>query len=157
MGYPESTIIEAVRTLAHPILQEYDLELVDVEYLRERSGWIVRITIDKEGGVTLGDCTKVSRELGFLIELKDVIEHPYNLEVSSPGLDRPLKTAKDFQRFAGRTVTIRTTEPLDGQRNFKGTLRSCENGEVTLDNQGKTWRISIEAIAKAKLVYEFPQ
>ena len=157
MGYPESAIIEAVRALVQPILQDYSLELVDVEYLRERSGWIVRITIDKEGGVTLGDCTTVSRELGFLMEIKEVIEHPFNLEVSSPGLNRPLKTEKDFERFAGRKVTIKTAEPLDGRRNFQGTLRSFKNGHVTLDNQEKTWRIPFEAIAKAKLIYEFPQ
>jgi ribosome maturation factor RimP len=138
-------------------LREYSLELVDVEYLRERGGWIVRITIDKEGHVTMGDCTKVSRELGFLMEVKEVIERPYNLEVSSPGLDRPLKTEKDFERFVGKKITIRTVEPLDGQRNFKGTLRSIKNGQVTLDNQEKTWRIPFKAIAKAKLIYEFPQ
>ena len=93
---------------------------MDIEYLREPNGWVVRLFIEKEGGVTLKECATVSRELGYLMEIKEIIEHPYNLEVSSPGLDRPLKTEKDFQRFTGKKVTIKTTEPLGGRRNFKG-------------------------------------
>ena len=157
MGYQNDEIVESVRNLALPILEESGLELVDIEYLREPNGWVVRLFIEKEDGITLQECTAVSRELGYLMEVKEVIDHPYNLEVSSPGLDRPLKTEKDFQRFSGKKATIKTAEPLDGRRNFKGTICSFENGAVTLAHEGESWTIPLEAIAKAKLIYEFPE
>jgi ribosome maturation factor RimP len=156
MSYQKTEIIGTVRKLVLPILDDYGLELVDVEYLREPNGWVVRVFIEKEGGVTLSECTTVSRELGYILEVKEVIDHPYNLEVSSPGLDRPLKTEKDFQRFSGKKAVVKTAELIDGRRNFKGTIRSIENGLVTLDNEGETWTIPFDEIAKAKLIYEFP-
>ncbi len=157
MAYQEIEILESVRNLVQPILEDYALELVDIEYLREREGWILRIFIDKEGGVTLDDCTKVSRELGYLMEVKEIIVTPYNLEVSSPGVDRPLKTEQHFRRYVGNKVSIKTAEPIDGRRNFKGTLGAFENGYVILDNAAKSWKIPLNAIVKAKLIYEFPR
>ncbi len=157
MGYQDGKIVESVEELVLPILEESALELVDIEYLREPNGWVVRLFIEKEGGVTLKECTAVSRELGYLMEVKEVIDHPYNLEVSSPGLDRPLKTKKDFHRFSGKSATIKTAAPLDGRRNFKGRIRSLDNGVVTLEHEGETLQIPFEAIAKARLVYEFPE
>jgi len=155
MAYQEEAIVQSVWDLVKPMVEDYGLELVDVEYLRQPGGWIIRIILDKEGGVTLDDCTKVSRELGYLLEVKDFIDHPYNLEVSSPGLDRPLKTETDFVRFIGNTVSVKTGEPVEGRRNFKGTLLAFENGEAVLDIQGKSWKIPFNCITKAKLVYEF--
>jgi len=151
------TVINKIHELAVPIINEHNLDLVNIEYVRESRGRVVRITLDKEGGVTLNDCTKVSKELGYILEVKDVVTHPYHLEVSSPGLERPLITQKDYEKFLGRKVAIKTSEPLNGQKIFKGTLQSIQDGNVHLDIDGKSWKIPFTTINKAKLIYEFPE
>jgi len=151
------TILERVRGLAEPIIKELCLELVDIEYLPQRGRGIVRITIDKDTGVTIDDCTKVNREVGYLLEIKDLFSHPYHLEVSSPGLERPLKTLGDFEKFLGRKVSLKTSELLTGKRNFKGTLKQVQNGTVFLEMEGRLWEIPFSLIRHATLVYEFPQ
>jgi len=153
----DSKIIDRVRELAEPIITEQGLELVDIKIVHENRRWILRITIDKEGGVTLDDCTNVSKELGYILEIRDVVTHSFHLEVSSPGLERPLKTLKDFEKFLGRTVNIITSEPLDGQRYFRGTLHSVEDGTVHLDGEGKRWSIAFRTIERAKSIFEFPK
>ena len=150
-------ILERVRELAEPIIKELDLDLVDIEYLPQRGRGIVRITIDKDGGVTLDDCTKVNREVGYILEIKDLFFHPYQLEVSSPGLERPLKTLGDFEKFLGRKISIKTSELLNGKRNFKGTLQQVQNGIVLLEMDGGLWKIPFSLVRHAKLVYEFPE
>jgi ribosome maturation factor RimP len=152
------TILERVRELAEPIIKELNLDLVDIEYLPQRGRGIVRITIDKDnGGVTLDDCTKVNREVGYILEIKDLFFHPYQLEVSSPGLERPLKTLGDFEKFLGRKVSLKTSDPLNGKKNFKGTLRQVQNGTVRLEMDGGLWEIPFGLVRHAKLVYEFPE
>ena len=151
----DSMIIARVRELAEPIINEQNLELVDIKYVHENRRWILRITIDKEDGVTLRDCTNVSKELGYILEIRDVLAHPFHLEVSSPGLERPLKTLKDFEKFLGRKVNIITSEPLEGQKHFRGTLQSVQEGTVHLDSEGKGWSIPLEAIDRAKSIFEF--
>jgi ribosome maturation factor RimP len=116
------TILEKVRELAEPIIKDLNLELVDIEYLPQKGQGIVRIIIDKDPGVTLDDCTKVSREVGYVLEIKDLFTHPYHLEVSSPGLERPLKTLGDFEKFLGRKVALKSFEVMNGKRIFMGTL-----------------------------------
>lgn len=153
----DTKVIGRIREIAEPIINEQELELVDVEYLQERGRWIIRIIIDKENGVTLDDCTKVSREVGNILEIQDVISYPYHLEVSSPGVERPLRTQKDFEKFLGRKATIKTAELLNGKRNFKGTLKLVHEGKVQLEMEGKDWEIPLSSIRQAKLVYEFPQ
>jgi len=148
-----SKIIARVRELAEPIINEQNLELVDIEYSRGK----LRITIDKGKGIALNDCTRISREVGYILEIRDVITHPYHLEVSSPGLERPLKTPRDFEIFLGRKVNIITSELLNGQRNFSGTLKLIQGGNVHLDIEGKYWEIPLTSIGKAKLIYEFPE
>jgi ribosome maturation factor RimP len=151
------TILEKVRELAEPVIKELNLDLVDIEYLQQKGRGIVRITIDKDNGVTLEDCTKVNREVGYILEIKDVFPHPYNLEVSSPGLERPLKTLGDFEKFLGRKVSLKTSELLNGKRNFKGTLAQVQKGMVVLEMDGGQWEIPFNLVRHAKLVYEFPQ
>ncbi|MBW1679227.1 MAG: ribosome maturation factor RimP [Deltaproteobacteria bacterium] len=146
-----SKIIARVRELAEPIINEQNLELVDIEYSRGK----LRITIDQGKGVALNDCTRISKEVGYILEIRDVITHPYHLEVSSPGLERPLKTPGDFENFLGRKVNIITSELLNGQRNFRGTLKLVQDGNVHLDIEGKYWEIPLTSIGKAKLIYEF--
>jgi len=148
-------IIARVRELAEPIINEQNLELVDIKYVHENRRWILRITIDKEDGVTLHDCTNVSKELGYILEIRDVLARPFHLEVSSPGLERPLKTLKDFEKFLGRKVNIITSEPLEGQKHFRGTLQSVQEGTVHLDSEGKGWSIPLKTIDRAKSIFEF--
>jgi len=153
----DSKIIARVRELAEPIINEQCLELVDIKYVHENRRWIVRITIDKEGGVCLDDCTNVSKEVGYLLEIREVIAHPFHLEISSPGLERPLKTLKDFEKFLGRKVNIITSEPLEGQKHFRGTLHGVVDGLVHLDGEGKSWSIPFKTIDRAKSIFEFPK
>ncbi len=137
-----------------PILQDYAMELVDVEYQREAQGWVLRVYIDREGGVTIDDCAQVSGELGTIIEVRDLIPNPYILEVSSPGLTRPLKKPKDFQKYRDHLVKIKTFEPLEGRRNFKGTLLGLEGDLVRVVVDGQGYGIPLKSIAKANLEIE---
>jgi ribosome maturation factor RimP len=144
-----------VRSLAEPILIDRGLELVDVEFQRETQGWILRLYIDRLGGVTLEDCQKVSEELGDHLDVADVIDHPYSLEVSSPGLDRPLTRDADFVRYAGKPARIVTHEPIEGQRNFRGRLAGLVDGAVLLAlADGRQVRIPRDLMAKARLEIE---
>jgi len=152
----DTSVLDKVRDLAEPIIAEQALELVNVEFLQEGGRRIIRITIDRESGVTLDDCTSVSREVGNILEIRDVVPYAYSLEVSSPGLERPLKTLKDFEKFLECEVFIKTFELLNGKRNFKGTLKLIQNGIVFLEKEGSSWDIPLNTIRQAKLVYEFP-
>ncbi len=146
-------LLERIRELAEPILLNLGLELVDVEFRFESGSWVLRLYIDKEGGVTLDDCARVSEELGVILDVEDPIPHSYNLEVSSPGLDRPLKRDKDFLRFRGRKVRVRCREPLEGRRNFTGLIEGVrEEGVVIRDASGQEWVIPLERIERARLV-----
>ena len=138
-----------------PILQEMDLELVDVLYRRESSGWVLRLVIDNEDGVTLENCTAVSREVSHLLDIEDILEQAYNLEVSSPGLDRPLKSIGDFQRFTGRKAKVTTKEPIEGNQVFIGRINKVEDELITMEIGQQELRIPFSEIAKARLEVEF--
>ncbi len=149
-------IATRVRTVAEPILADAGLELVEVEYRREAQGWVLRIYMDKPGGVSLDDCQKISEELGDHLDVEDLIDHAYHLEVSSPGLDRPLTRDADFLSFAGKAARIVTREAVGGQRNFHGRLAGLEGGAVLLDlDDGRRVAIPRGLIAKARLHPEF--
>jgi ribosome maturation factor RimP len=156
--------IEArVRELALGPVGRAGCELVDVEYRREPAGWTLRLYIDKEGGVSLDDCQRVSQEVGTVLEVEDPIPHRFNLEVSSPGLDRPLRTEASFRDAVGRQVRVAAREPIAGRRNFTGRLISVDPGAggqgadvVLRGDAGEEFRIPLEAIAKANIVYEWP-
>jgi ribosome maturation factor RimP len=152
-------VIGRVRALAQPILAEAGLELVEVEFRREAGGWVLRLYMDRSGGrpggVSLDDCQRVSEELGDHLDVEEVIDHPYSLEVSSAGLDRPLTQEADFRRFAGKAARISLHEPLEGQRNFRGRLAGMAEGAVLLDlPDGRQARIPRTLIAKARLEIE---
>src|SRR5512139_3158467 len=104
-------IVDRVRSIVHPILDE-GMELVDIEYRRESKGWVLRITLDKEGGVTLDDCSRISHEVGMNLDIEDLIQNPYTLEVSSPGLNRPLRGEKDFMKYRHRLIKVKTLDPI---------------------------------------------
>ena len=148
-------ISERVRILAEPILAEQQLELVDVEFRREAHGWVLRLYLDKAGGVMLDDCQRVSEEVGDHLDVEDLIDHPYHLEVSSPGLDRPLARPEHFLRFAGRAAKITTREDVEGRHNFRGRLAGLQGEAVLLDLQdGQRATIPLELILRARLEQE---
>jgi len=140
------------RTLAEPILTDLGLELVDAEFRRETHGWVLRLYMDKPGGVTLDDCQRVSEELGDHLDVEDFVGYPYHLEVSSPGLDRPLTRDQDFVRFLGQEARVSTREDLQGRHNFRGRLAGLQDGAVLLDlPDGQRVAIPRELILRAKL------
>jgi ribosome maturation factor RimP len=148
-------VVEQIAQLVEPVLDEMGFELVDVEYRSERGRWVLRIYLDKEGGVTLDDCARASVEIGPLIDVRDIIAHGYVLEVSSPGLNRPLKRGKDFLRAVGKKVKVRTVAPVKGRRNFTGLLRRFENGALYLETDKTVVTLSLRDVEKANLMYEF--
>jgi len=148
-------IEDVVSELAEPITQNLNLELVDVEFKKEGGSWFLRVFIDKEMGIELEDCEKVSRALDSKLDEVDPIAQAYHLEVSSPGLDRPLKKDRDFERFTGRQVEISTYTPIEGRKKFQGELLGLiENTVQLIDEQGDKREIPKEQIAKAKLMVE---
>lgn len=154
MKMEDSDIKEIIRII-EPILGDMGIELVDVEYLSDRGRWILRITVDAEGGITLNDCVRVTREIEDIIEVKGLFRDECTLEVSSPGLNRPLKKEKDFLRAVGKTVKVRLGQPLQGRRNFKGTLLSFENDLLTLQLERNTAQIPLVLVEKANILYGF--
>ena len=148
-------IIDRVRAVANSILISEGMELVEVEYRREPVGWVLRLTIDKEGGVTLDDCTRISQEMGLSLDIEDLIFNPYHLEISSPGLDRPLKNERDFIRFSERHIRVKTIDPIGKQKSFKGKLRKCLEGRIEMETDGGIVEIPLSNIARANLEVEF--
>jgi len=144
-----------VKELAIPILEREALELVDIEFKREVRGWVLRIYIDKEGGVSLNDCTLVSQQLGDVLDVEDPIDTPYILEVSSPGLTRPLKGTKDYQRYIGRLVKIKTYKEIYGKKVFIGELLGLKEGIVNIKIDKKVYEIPYGLIASAHLEVDF--
>ena len=159
-----SQIISQVEALVTPVAEELGLELVDVEYQREGRGWVLRIYLDKDGGITLDDCAVASREISTLLDVEDLVPNAFNLEVSSPGIERPLKKLADFERFQGQTAKIKTCRSCDpdgrgqNRRTFIGTLAGVRDGQVLLmqtDKKGGEVAFDLRDIEKANLVFEF--
>ena len=148
-----------VLALAEPLMEALvtgeGCELVDMTYQREPQGWVLRVYIDRPGGVTIADCQSISRQAGDMLEGKDVIRHAYNLEVSSPGLNRPLRKSADFERFAGQRVRIKMGPDVQGRRNFLGKLTGCTDGLVHLDVDGVSVQLPLDSISRAHIEYEF--
>jgi ribosome maturation factor RimP len=147
-------MIDRVKAVANSLLISEDMELVDIEYRREPVGWVLRLTIDKRGGVTLDDCTRISQEMGRSLDVEDCISHAYRLEVSSPGLDRPLKNERDFIRFSGRRIRVKTIDPIGKQKSFKGRLRTCVESRIEMETDGGIVEIPLSNIARANLEVE---
>ena len=148
-------VINQVADLVEPILGEMGFELVDVEYLSKHGRWVLRLYVDKEGGLTIDDCARLSGEIGDLIDVKDVIKHGYVLEISSPGLNRPLKKERDFIWATGKRVKVRMVEPVNGRRNFTGYLENFEDGTLYVETEGSLVALPWIRVDKANLVYEF--
>ena len=146
---------EKVEFLLRGAVEEQGMELVHVQYLGRRRSPLLRVYIDKPGGVTLEDCQTVSRQAGVLLDVEDPISGRYVLEVSSPGLDRPLFRVEDYLRFSGREVRLVTHEEIDSRRRFTGFIQDLRDGVVQLDCRDKSYRIPFGMIARANLVHRF--
>lgn len=142
---------ERVYNLVELAILRKGMELVDLEWQRERSGWVLRLYIDKPGGVTIGDCAKISEIVGKILDREDLIHHPYNLEVSSPGIERPLKKKEHFERFLGEKAKITLKDPMGGRRKISGIILEVEEDTVKIEAEGKVWEIRLSNIKKANL------
>ncbi len=138
-----------------PVLEQHQFELVDVEYVREVGVWYLRCYIDKEGGITVDDCEVISRLLGEWLDKEDFIEDSYILEVSSPGLGRPLKKDKDFERSLGEEVELRLYKPRNRQKEFTGILKAYDKDTVTLEMDGAEEVFERGEIALIRLAFDF--
>jgi len=141
--------------IVEPIAEEEGLELVEVEFVQQSGNWVLRIYLDKPGGVQLDDCERVSRRLSPVLDVEDLIPHRYVLEVSSPGIPRPLRRACDFERFSGHRARIELVLPLDGRRRFSGELAGVSGepeSQVTLKLEGgEVVHLSLAQIKRARL------
>jgi len=147
-------ICTELENLLSPVISSIGYELVYVYYLKENKNWIVRVAIDKEGGVSLNDCEHVSKVIDGKLDEIDLIKTSYLLEVCSPGLDRPLIKEKDFVRFQGKKIKVKTREPLENRKNFAGVLKEFIDGTVTLIDGEAIFLIPLENIQKANLITE---
>ena len=139
-----------------PIIEEYQFELVDVEYVKEGGTWYLRAYIDKEGGITVDDCELVSRRMSQLLDEKDYIEDSYVFEVSSPGLGRPLKKEKDYARSIGKELEIRTYRAINKEKEFYGILKYYDESTVTIEMEDETEMTFAKAeIALIRLAFDF--
>jgi ribosome maturation factor RimP len=146
-----------VRQLLDPILESMGLSLWDLEFNKQGPKWLLRIFIDREpGGVTLSDCETVSRDLSAALDVEDIISHAYTLEVSSPGLDRNLSKPEHFVRFTGSMVRIKTYQPINGQKVFRGRLLGLDEDTIKVELEtGTVLEIPLTGITKASLEVEF--
>ncbi|MCR5161016.1 MAG: ribosome maturation factor RimP [Lachnospiraceae bacterium] len=142
--------------LLEPLMQEFGFELVDVEYVREGGSWYLRAYIDKPGGITINDCEAVSRRLSDLLDEEDYIEESYTLEVSSPGLGRPLRKDKDLQRSIGEEVDVKLFAPVDHSKEYTGLLKAFDKDSVTIElEDGTQKQFPRNAIALIRLSFDF--
>jgi len=169
---------EKVSVLAEPVASALGLEVIEVEYVSENGEQVLRVYIDKalssddesegllstdsddessaEAGITVEDCANLSRELSTLLDVEDIVPGHYNLEVSSPGLNRPVRKEKDFLRFKGEKIKLQTKEAVNGRRNFKAHITGAGEGKVVLeDSEGISWIIEIGNVKKARIQVEF--
>lgn len=148
-------ITDQVAAFAQPIVEEHGCSLWDVEYLREGSDYILRLYIDKEGGVDISDCEAISRAVDPILDEKDPIPGSYQFEVCSAGLERALKRPQDFERFLGSPITVKLYRPYNGLKEIPGILRGYEDGRVTVDAGKETITFEKSQVALVRLRVEF--
>jgi ribosome maturation factor RimP len=160
-GIGQQSIAEQARRVLEPVLARDGFELVEVEWLRLSGRWTLRVYVDRPSGVSIDDCQGASRTIEPILDVEDFIEPAYDLEVSSPGLDRPLRRPQDFDRFAGQRANVKAFAPLAGtaegqspRKHWAGTLRGHRDGAVEIEVDGIVHRIPLDRIAKAHLEYD---
>jgi len=159
-------LIDQIRAVADRVARSYNLEIFDVQFRRESPGWVLRVFLDvpwdpgngssADASVTVQDCERVSRDLSAVLDVEDTIPQSYTLEVSSPGLDRPLRGALDYRRFVGRIAKMVVSEAVDGQKHFEGRLQGLDGDAVIIETTpGKRQLIPLKLITRARLEVEF--
>jgi ribosome maturation factor RimP len=160
--------VERIRSIAERAARTHGLEIFDVQYRREAVGWVLRVMIDRPGAadtqakpgepidsVSVDDCRVVSQDLSALLDVEDAVDRAYTLEVSSPGLDRPLRGSADFNRFRGRLAQVVTSEPVEGQTHFRGRLGGVQGDHVVLTEGRREHKVPLALITRARLDVEF--
>lgn len=164
MSLMQRSLVDELLDLVGPILEDFGYELVDLEFKQDGAEWFLRLFIDKDGGVVLDDCASVSREVSAILEVEDIIDRAYRLEVSSPGLDRPLKRPEDFERFSGELIKVKTVDLIDPddrghtRKTFTGRLLGLHEGRIRLlqlDKTGGEIEIALTEIGSANLDPDF--
>ncbi len=156
----DAAVADKARDIIQPPIEAAGYELVDVHWKREPGGWVLRVFVDVPGGIKHTDCERVSREISVVLDVHDVIPHAYNLEVSSPGLDRPLRTLEHFRRFIGERAKVRLKHGVAGRRNYTGTIvaASVAGGggpaTVTLEVDGMEHQLPLDDLDRANLQYD---
>lgn len=166
--------IQDLWNLVEPHVNDAGFDLIEVQSGREAAGWVVRLYIDRmvagqqgleaglerdvnESLVSLEDCERVSRDVSAALDVADLIPHAYQLEVSSPGLDRPLRRAQDFARFVGQRAKVRLNQGVEGRRNFSGVLLAVKDDRVEIDCDGRSYQFPVDDVAKANLVPDWDE
>ena len=148
-------VTEQVAQFAEPVVQAHGCTLCDVEYVREGGEWFLRLYIDKDGGVDISDCEAISRAVDPILDEKDPVPDSYNFEVCSAGLERQLKRPSDFAQFMGSSVSVKLFRPVNGAKEFVGTLTGYEDGAVTIEAAGATHTFQKNEVAQVRLYVEF--
>lgn len=148
-------VLNKVKHLVEPQVSELGLELVDIEYVKEGSYWYLRVYIDKDGGVDIDDCADVSHKVSEVLDRENPIPQAYMLEVSSPGIERPLNKKEDYTKYQGELVTIYSKEPIEGYSRFTGNLKGLIDNKAVLEYEGKEIHIPFDLVERAHLTFEF--
>lgn len=146
-----SLILNKVNELIEPVLANFGYELIEREFVSASGRWVLRLYIDKEGGVTIDDCAFVSHAIEHLIEVEEIIPVSYSIEVSSPGTARPIRRKKDFEKFVGSEIRLKTLMPINGRANFKGILEKIDGDDIVMVVDGAQHRVPLSTLARARL------
>lgn len=150
-----SKLEQRLTDMLEPAVEALGFELVGVEFVRAGKHSILRVFIDHENGITVDDCADVSHQASAILDIEDPISTEYNLEISSPGMDRPLFKESHYEAVVGEEVSVRLSVPMDNRRNFKGRLLSCENGVVSIEVDGQQFQLAVANIEKGNVVPTF--
>ena len=146
-------LIGEIWDLLGPVIAARGMEILEVEYRREPVGWVLRIFLDADRGISVEDCAEISRIAGDLLDMADLIHTHYNLEVSSPGIDRPLRKLEHFLKQIGNIIEVRTITPIQNRRNFKGELKEAAGEGITMECEARSYSIPLSFIERARLLY----
>lgn len=148
-------IQQVITELATPIVEDLNYELVDVEFIKEGAHWYLRIYIDKPGGIGIDDCQAVSEKMSEILDKKDPIDQCYYLEVSSPGLERPLKTERDFIKYKGELVEVKVFQPINGKKIFEGELIGLIEDMIVINQDGNNINFEKDKVSRVKRAIKF--
>jgi len=152
MSNSKSVLLEQIESHITPALVQHEMELVNLEFVHEHGQWILRLYLDKKGGITLDDCAEMSNRLGSILDATDLIKQSYSLEVSSPGVYRPLRKEADYLRFKGERVEVSLYAPINGRRRFKGKIAAVDGGVLVVEEEpGMQHSVPLADVAKANL------